>query len=150
MKSMNAITMKWFLLMIPATILLSCKKEKSESESKCNIDVASLSGTYKVTSLKYTSKPDATPVDFMEFMEACEKDDIITLKKDGTYEYFDLGVTCSPNGSDKGTWELNGKTLISDGKLNGTVSSFDCKTLVYYVENSLVSGDKFVFTMVRQ
>jgi len=40
--------------------------------------------------------------------------------------------------------------LTSDGVLNGTIASYDCKTMIYYTENVIKPGDKLTFTMVKQ
>ncbi|MET3878736.1 lipocalin family protein [Chitinophaga sp. OAE865] len=147
---MRTFTMKWVLLIFAAgSVLFSCKKEES-SEPGCSISTTGLSGSYKLTALQYRASATAAPVDYLASMEDCEKDDILTLKSDGTYDYNDGGTVCSPSGTDHGTWQVKGNTLTSDGTLNGTVASYDCKTMVYYVENSLVEGDKLTFTMVRQ
>ncbi len=142
--------MKWALMGIAAaTILFSCKKEKSEPAG-CSISMTGLAGAYKLTALEYKASAAAKPVDYLAAMEACEKDDIITLKSDGTYQYSDQGTVCTPVKNDQGTWQVKGNTLTSDGTLNGTVASYDCKTMVYYVENSIVAGDRLTFTMVKQ
>ena len=140
--------MKWMFLVFAGTVLLSCKKEKSESGCQMNID--NLSGNYRLTKLMYTANPATPPANYLDYMEDCEKDDIITLKSNGTYEYFDKGKVCTDNSHDNGSWKLEGNNIISDGKIHGRISSFDCHTLVYYIENSLTSGDKFEFTMEKQ
>ncbi len=150
---MKVASMKWALIaLVSGSILYSCKKEESKpnNNNSCEVNVANLAGNYKVTALQYKASANATPVDYLAPMEDCEKDDILTLKTDGTYIYTDAGIVCKPDGNQQGTWKLEGKTLTSDGILRGTVSSYDCKTLVYYVENSLATGDKFTFTLTRQ
>ncbi|PSL47361.1 lipocalin-like protein [Chitinophaga niastensis] len=147
---MKTITMKWALIAtVSSSMLFSCKKEKSNTP-ECSISITNLSGSYKLTALQYKSTVTAAPVDYLASMDACEKDDIITLKSNGTYDYNDAGTVCTPKKTDHGTWKLNGSTLTSDGTLNGTIASYDCKTLIYYVENSIVAGDKLTFTMVKQ
>ncbi len=142
--------MKWtFMALTAGMIFFSCRKEKSDA-SGCSISMAGLSGSYKLTALQYKPSATAAPLDYLATMEACEKDDILILQSNGTYNYNDAGTICTPNGTDHGTWSLSGKTLTSDGKLNGTIASYDCKTLVYYVENALVAGDRLTFTMVKQ
>ncbi|MBV8252984.1 MAG: lipocalin family protein [Chitinophaga sp.] len=149
---MKTSAMKWALIaLVSGSILYSCKKEDSKpNNNSCEVSVTNLTGNYKMTALQYKSSANATPIDYLAPMEDCEKDDILTLKKDGTYIFTDAGIVCKPDGNQQGTWKLEGKTLISDGILHGTVSSFDCKTLVYYVENSLISGDRMTFTLTKQ
>ncbi|RAJ77397.1 lipocalin-like protein [Chitinophaga dinghuensis] len=154
LKFMKSASMKWALIaLVSGSILYSCKKEDSQpnnNNNSCEVNVANLVGNYKVTALQYKASANATPVDFLAQMEDCEKDDILTLKTNGTYTFTDAGIVCKPDGNQEGTWKLEGKTLISDGILQGTVSSYNCKTLVYYVENSLADGDKFTFTLTKQ
>jgi hypothetical protein len=147
---MQTITMKWALMAIAlGSMLISCKKEKS-STSECSISLTGLSGSYKLTALQYKASANASPVDYLAFMDDCEKDDILILKNNGTYNVNDVGTVCTPSNAQNGTWKLNGNTLISDGILNGTVASYDCKTLVYYTDNSIVTGDRLTFTMIKQ
>jgi hypothetical protein len=139
------------LLIACGSILFSCKKDKSNDQSSgCSVTVANLAGTYKLTALQYKLTASSQPIDYLTTMDACEKDDILTLKNNGTYVHTDAGIVCSPSESNEGTWSLKDKTLTSDGILNGTVANFDCKTLTYYVENTLKSGDKMTFTLEKQ
>ena len=138
------------LTLAVSMVLFSCKKDDKETPSSCEVSAKGLSGSYKLTALVYKKSASATPVDYLAGMEPCQKDDILVLKADGTYDYPDTGITCSPDESASGTFEVKGNTLTSDGILNGTVASYDCKTLVYYAENTLEAGDRMTFTLVKQ
>ena len=148
---MKTVNMKWALtaLVFAGTTLFSCKKDP-KPEPACSISMTGLSGAYKLTALKYKQNATAPEIDYLAFMDACEKDDIVTLKSNGTYDYNDAGTVCTPNGTDNGTWSITGNTLTSDGTMNGTISSYDCKTLIYYAENVNAAGDRLTFTMVKQ
>lgn len=147
---MKAVTLKWPLItMALSSMIFSCNKEH-DNTPECKISMASLSGSYKLTALQYKSGTTATPVDYLASMDACEKDNILILKSDGTYNSDDAGTVCTPSETDNGTWQVEGNTLTSDGTLNGTIASYDCKTLVYYIENSIKEGDRLTFTMVKQ
>jgi hypothetical protein len=147
---MKTTTMKWALLVVvPGSGFLSCKKDKADSPA-CSVSMTGLSGTYKLTALQYKLSAAVPAVDYLAYMDDCEKDDSITLNSDGTYDYHDAGTVCTPDGNDHGAWQVKGNTLISDGTLNGVVASYDCKTLVYYVDNALTTGDRMTFTMVKQ
>lgn len=135
--------------------LFSCKKEKSNDQPACAVNVANISGAYKLTALQYKASATSAPVDYYAYTEDCEKDDILTFKSDGTYDYNDAGTACTPVNNDHGTWQLNGNVLTKNGdgeQLNATIESYDCKskTLVYYVENGLKTGDRLTFTWVKQ
>lgn len=122
-------------------VMSSCNKD----DDNCETNVTTVSGTYKLTSLKY--KASGQPeVDLFAFMDACEKDDLTVLNANGTYAYQDAGTACDPNGSFSGTWSLSGSTITVDGD-TGTLQSFDCSTLVFYVEDA---GDRLTFTYVKQ
>lgn len=150
MKCMKTTTMKGALMAILlGSVFFSCKKEES-SKSECSISMIGLSGSYKLTALQYKSGATATPVDYLAFMDACEKDDILILKSNGTYSTNDAGTACTPPESSGGTWQVSGNTLTSDGNLNGTIARYDCKTLVYYVDNAIIAGDRLTFTMSKQ
>jgi hypothetical protein len=122
-------------------VMSSCNKD----DDNCETNVTTVSGTYKLTSLKY--KASGQPeVDLFAFMDACEKDDLTVLNANGTYAYQDAGTACDPNGSFSGTWSMSGSTITVDGD-TGTLQSFDCSTLVFYVEDA---GDRLTFTYVKQ
>jgi len=135
-------------LLLTGGILFSCNKKPDVPA--CDVTVVNLSGTYKLSALQYKANATAAPVDYLAAMDDCEKDNTLTLKNDGTYHSDDAGTVCSPDESSNGTWQLSGHTLTSDGTLNGTVASYDCKTLVYYVDNAITTGDRLTFTMVKQ
>lgn len=130
-------------------MFISCKKENNNTP-ECKVNMTSLAGSYKLAALQYKSGATATPVDYLAYMDACEKDNILVLKSDGTYDSNDGGTVCSPSETSHGTWQVDGNTLTSDGTLNGTVASYDCSTLVYYIENSIKEGDRLTFTLVKQ
>ncbi|WP_162915324.1 lipocalin family protein [Paraflavitalea soli] len=149
---MRSTILSWAVPAVAASLLLfSCKKDKSESNNgECSTSMTGLSGSYKLTALQYKLTASSVSVDYLAYREDCEKDDILVLKSDGTWEYNDLGTVCTPSGSEKGTWKVSGNTLTSDGTLNGTIAGYDCKTMVYYVENTLKAGDRMTFTLVKQ
>jgi hypothetical protein len=130
----------------------SCTKENSHNGNTngCSISMSSIAGTYKLTALTYKAGSSDPEVDYLAFMDDCEKDDLTTLNSNGNYNYNDAGTQCSPDGASTGTWSLKGNQMTSDGIMGGTISSFDCKTLVFYVADIYKAGDKLVFTMKKQ
>ncbi|WP_089916631.1 lipocalin-like domain-containing protein [Chitinophaga rupis] len=149
---MKTSTMKWFfMVMVSGSMLFSCKKEEENNSPACGISLAGLSGSYKLTALQYRSGANATPQDYLASMDDCEKDNILVLNSDGTYDYKDMGTVCTDaDNPAHGTWAVQGNTLTSDGVLNGTVASYDCKTMVYYIDNAIEKGDRLTYTMVKQ
>ncbi|MBN9382232.1 MAG: lipocalin family protein [Chitinophagaceae bacterium] len=137
------------MVMVSSSVLFACKKEK-DNTSGCPITVDNLSGAYKLTALQYKASANADPADYLAYMDDCEKDDTMILKNDGTYKKDDAGTVCDPEETASGTWQLHGNTLTSDGTLNGTIASFDCKKLVYYIDNALKPGDRLTYTLEKQ
>jgi hypothetical protein len=109
-----------------------------------------MAGTYKLVALKYKMSSSSSEQDYMLFMDDCEKDDLIKLKSNGTYDHVDAGSVCSPDGNFSGTWSLNGNTITSDGDIGGDVQSFDCSKLVTVLKDMNVPGDKITFTFQKQ
>lgn len=147
---MKATTLKRALLVIiSGTVFFACKKEKATAPG-CPVTKENISGAYKLTALQYKAGANTAPADYLALMDDCEKDNILKLKDDGTYTEDDAGTVCDPSETMQGTWQLHGNTLTSDGTLNGTIASFDCKTLVYYIDDALKPGDRLTYTMEKQ
>ncbi len=126
----------------------SCKKDKNDSS--CTLSTASIAGNYKVTAVTYKASASSPEVDFFDqYAEDCEKDDILTLNTNNTFNYTDAGVTCSPDGSYNGNWSLNGNTVTVDGE-SGTVENFTCNSFLVTASGILTSGDKISITYTRQ
>ncbi len=135
--------------------LFACKKEKDEdnNNNNCPVSMASLSGTYKIQSIKYKANSAAPEIDVFGTFDDCQKDDLYTLNENGTATYEDAGVECGVNGDDTGTWSLSGNTVnISVGgeAITGTLQSFDCTNLIVVTENYMGPGDKATFTIRKQ
>jgi hypothetical protein len=88
------------LLSLTLIVATSCKKSK-DAPALTKENVAGQWGLDKVT-FKYGSgsEQDITSA----YVDDCEKDDIITLKVDLTYDSHDAGVECT--GDYSGTWSL--------------------------------------------
>jgi len=134
-----------FSVTLAALTLISCKKDKDE----CTTSTATLSGNYRQTAIKYKQTSSSAEQDFFAALDACEKDDILALNANGAYNYQDAGTVCTPNGSYSGTWSYSGSTITVDGDV-ATIQSFDCKSLVIYIENAIVPGDRITTTLVKQ
>ncbi len=136
------------IIAVFAGVLLfaSCKKN-----DKCNTDVASVSGTYKVASAKYKEPSSGVEVDAIGilFGEACEKDDLTVLNSNGTYQNTDAGVVCDPSNTYSGDWSLSGNTLILDGD-SYTIESFNCTTLSVSATGYFTTGDKMTINLQKQ
>lgn len=120
--------MKKILMGIIALSMLtvtSCKKKDKEPEN-ITPTTSNLSGSYKTAKVTGTASGSSTEIDITStWLDACEKDDIITLSSNGTYTVVDAGTTCSPTSADTGTWSLvNSTTINIDGSVN-TIKRFN-------------------------
>ncbi|ACU62795.1 lipocalin-like domain-containing protein [Chitinophaga pinensis] len=149
---MKATTIKQTLfVLLSVSLFFSCKKDDKPTPPKgCSIDMASIAGTYKLTALTYAAAGDKDPVDYLPFLDDCDKDNITIFGKDGVYEYKDLGAVCDPSSSEKGVWNLQDKTIVIDGEATGAIESFDCSKLVYSAGGILLPGDKMTMTYTKQ
>lgn len=142
--------MKKFMLsvLVLAVSFVSCQKEES-TPNGCSVSMASIAGTYKITSIKYKSASSAPEQDYLAMMDPCEKDDLIVVKANGSADYQDAGIVCSPEGSYTGTWSLSGNTMTIDGA-PAAIQSFDCKKLVLTATGAFVPGDIYTVTYEKQ
>lgn len=147
MKSATVKFMAAALMM--SSVLFSCKKEDVKEET-CSISMQGLAGTYGLKAFKYKMSATAPEQDFLFTLDDCERDDVVKLNANGTSESQDMGIICSPSNSDSGTWSLSGNTIIADGLINGTIGSYDCKTLVIYLDNIFVPGDRYSITFEKK
>lgn len=126
---------------------MSCKKNK---DKVCSLTEQNLQGSYKLTSFKYKASTTATEVESIDvFLEACEKDDIITLLPNHTYQYKDAGTQCQPNGDYNGDWSLNGNTFYVDGDATN-MDNFTCSGFTVSASNYFQDGDKVTMTYQKQ
>jgi hypothetical protein len=144
--------MKKFLLIpvVFAALLTGCSKSDSATSTNCDITKANIAGSYKITAIKYKVSPALPEIDaYSNFLQDCQKDDIYVLNANGTANYNDAGVSCSPSGSTTGTWSLNGSDITIDGD-TFAITSYNCATLVGTASNVQTTGDKVTFTFTQQ
>lgn len=150
MNNINTIVTKTIITLgIIGITVSSCQKER-DNNNDCGINMSNIAGTYKLASLKYKASAGSPEQDYMVFLDDSEKDDLIKLKANGTYDHVDAGIVCSPDGNYSGTWSLTGNTFISDGDIGGDIQSFDCSKLVTVLTDMNVPGDKLTFTLQKQ
>src|SRR5689334_7133459 len=140
-----------FFLLTAIVILGACQKEKNNDvPATCPINVSTIAGNYKTTSIKYKGVDYSSEIEYLQYLDPCEIDDLIYISANGTYINYDKGLLCSPSTIDTGTWSLNGKVITSDGYINGTIEKFDCKVLVVFIPDIFERGDKMTFVFTRQ
>ena len=127
-------TQSIFLILFSLATLSSCKKDKDEPVA---ITIQSLSGSYKLGAWTYKFNNDPEE-NMMLLLDDCEKDDVITLKTDKTYNSVDAGLQCIPPDGYDGDWDLPSTTkIILDGS-EWTIDSYDGKVLK--ISQSYTSG----------
>jgi len=136
-----------FILLVSTVAMYSCKKEDSRQD--CNTTITTLSGTYKITALKYKASASSQEMDYLPFLDDCEKDNQVKLNANKTYHSIDAGMVCDPSSDSQGTWNLVGNKIESDGQIQGDIQSFDCTTLVVFSTNTIIPGDKLTFTFQK-
>lgn len=129
------------------TALLSCKKDDNKT---CNKTLTGLAGTYTLLSAEYKQTATSAPVDLKAAMDACEKDDQVTLNANGTWVYRDAGTVCTPAGNDTGSWSVSGDVITSDGVVSGRIQLFDCNKLICVTQNVAVPGDQVTQVLQKQ
>jgi hypothetical protein len=117
---------------ILATCLSACKKKSNDPAPMYKTTSQYLTAHSWKTTGATADKPvnydgnSSTPpsADVWSQEQACQKDDIVTFKADGTGTYVDAGVTCSTNVVTNFTWSLNSNNElvvnVSKGTLGGT------------------------------
>ena len=124
MKSTAITPLTLAFLIISLAGLSSCKKDKDQPA----ISIESISGSYKIAAwtYQYAQLPEE---DLIQYMEDCEKDDILNFKNDKSFTNTDAGVQCTPPGSHVGNWDLpSSNKIILDGE-DYVLNSFDGKSL---------------------
>lgn len=109
--------------------LTNCSKDDDDdANNEPSLTVESLAGNYKLITV--TGKTNVIPETDItdDYLEPCQKDDIITLKTDATYLYKDEGTKCSTPGDSNGAWALTGDIIII-GPLQLKVIKWDGKDL---------------------
>src|SRR5689334_12546205 len=101
MTHLNKAIIAMFFIAVCAGLLSSCHKT---GDNTCKTDMAHLAGSYKLTAVQYKVTASAQGQDFFGTMDDCEKDDLLVLHANGTYDYNDIGLVCTPSGSGKGSW----------------------------------------------
>ncbi len=138
---------KTTIILLSAFILFSCKK----NENNCTTSVAAIAGSYKITAATYKASATAAETDYYNILfEPCERDDVYTFTAAGTYQLADVGMICTPSGSDNGTWSLTGTTVMTIDGDPVTLESFDCKQLILVNTDTQAAGDKLKLTLTRQ
>ncbi len=130
------------LLTFATIVTVSCKKDNEETQAVTKENIA---GSYKVGSIKAQVSGGAEQDVTNDYFEACELDDVVTLKTDLTYAQTDAGTQCSPSTNESGEWNLSGTTIfVMDGE-TFAIKSWNGRQLVLTQTNNS-SGVTATFT----
>ena len=123
-----------FLIVAALTGLIIAGCHKSSGSGSTALTMTNLVGSYKLTAS--TSTYGGISYNTYDSIPACEKDDVVKLNPDSTYNYIDAGTSCSPNGSYSGNWFLKADSIYIDA--NGfLVKSFTGTTLILNTTDTL-------------
>jgi hypothetical protein len=131
-------------------LFIACNKDESGTPT-CTTTAATNAGTYKTTAAVYKETSSGDEQDVYDLLlNDCEKDDLMNLKTNSTYEITEGAITCTPpNAPISGSWSISGSNLVLEGESN-TIKSFDCKTLVLILNDYDVAGDQLIVTFQKQ
>jgi hypothetical protein len=138
---------KLILLVLLVSLFAACKKK----DKTCKPDMPGLSGSHRITAVTYKADASAAEQNYYDILypDACQKDDVVIFKSDGTYTFTDAGVQCTPASNDTGDWSVSSNTITIDGD-PFSIQSFNCSTLVILLEDFNVVGDQVKYTFTRQ
>jgi len=141
---------KLLILSFSFLLFISCNKDESDSPT-CTTSAATIAGTYKTTAAVYKETSSGAEQDVYDLLlNDCEKDDLINLKTNSTYEITEGTINCTPPSDPiSGSWSIPGSNLILEGE-SSTIKSFDCKTLVLVLHDYDVAGDQLIVTYLKQ
>lgn len=84
-----------------------------------------LAGTYRVVRINITG----SNANLVDSLEACERDNLITLNLNSTVNVVDAGVVCDPPADETGNWEIRADSIFFSTE-SGKIKSFNGKELV--------------------
>ena len=143
------------MLFVSSTLLFSCKKDSGSSNNTCSLSSSAIVGTYKIIAATYQATATSAPTNDYATWDACEKDDLITINSNNTYQFSDGALVCNPSGAETGTWFLNGSVLVinTNGSTNSysqTITEFNCTTFKLTNIYDATTGENEVLTLQRQ
>lgn len=140
--------MRYSLLLASAVMLfVACKKSDKTNTSRT---MANMAGTYGLTAL--TATEAGITFNVYDTLPLCERDNLIELNANGSAQFIDAGLACTPPQDSTGAWHLSANAdSIYLGNEAALINSFNGKTLVLSSQQS-ISGFSFsaTETLVKQ
>ena len=137
------------LIVLSAVIIFSCKKNKPDTKSNCDLTEANLIGTFGYDSVRYKASPSSPAVDAASLVDSCSLDDVVTLTSNHMLTYTDAGIKCNPAGDGTGTWSLSGTTLTLEGQA-AHIDNFTCGKFTAAQPDFFQAGDTLLITFKKQ
>lgn len=123
-------------LLIGSVMLNSCQKKSDDDTTPSPAKTELIVGTWVMSAMTIDPPIDflGTPIsDLYALMDACEKDNEYTMKKDKTYVFASGAVKCDPNEpdiQDEGTWSINAdNTVLTTKSSSGDTDQVNIKSL---------------------
>src|SRR4051812_21957156 len=137
------------ITLLAATLIFAANACKKSSTSNNAITVESLAGTYSLKALIWNYS--GITINVYDSLDACDRDNLVTLNTDKTVNFIDAGVACTPPSDDNGTWDLKGDSItFSSNFSSAKIESFDGKTLVLSGTPDGISGAIATTTLLKQ
>lgn len=139
--------MKKVLLALLAFVFITVGCKKDDDDGPPEINRQNVAGNYRLNSIM--AQVGAIPAQDVtdEFLEPCEKDDLLRLNANGTYTSQDDGVQCNPpSESSNGTWDVPSPTQFVLDTETYTLVKYDGSVLeVSYSDN--INGQQATITL---
>ncbi len=146
---------KFLLILCPAMMFIaSCKKDSNNTNSSCKLSASALVGSWQFSDATYKKTAASASEDIFNdsWFDTCERDNYTTFFANGTYNYVDAGVACTPNQSLVSDWHLSNDTLYTNANANvpNVISSFECNKMVISVKDFDVPGDEALLIYLKK
>jgi hypothetical protein len=133
-----------------AIVFTSCKKD--EESKPVTPTKENITGIWMVTSAKISSGSNSVnvfnnPDEVINFFAPCERDDKYHFNSDMSFHIEDAGTQCDPPTNINGDWAFTNATSMTIDGEDGTIDSFDGKTLVFSVDQG---SSKMTTTYTKQ
>ena len=92
----------------------------------------------------------AAPVDGIATAPVCERDDLIQLNENFTFNYLDAGIQCNPSTIGSGSWGLPFASVITLSSENYDIASFNGHTLMLKQNIITSSGQRYKLNMTME
>ncbi|SEN69195.1 hypothetical protein SAMN05660816_01250 [Niastella yeongjuensis] len=133
------------LALVAISSFSACSKTTTKTYYK-----EDLIGTYTIVSItsKISGSSELNVTD--DYLQDCQKDDLMVLKSDLSLQMVDAGTTCYPSSNDSGDWDVNGSTFYWNGEPY-KIRSLTTTNLVIEEVNSNSNNDEVItVTLVKR